>query len=410
MQRQWKLIKEPREWQSLALENWRSAQQGILSVVTGAGKTVFAQLCMLQFLESRPNGCFVIVVPTLALLDQWYVSLTEDLAVSGDDIALFSGQSRGKTPKKVNLLVLNTARKMAPQIAAQNPDNFLIVDECHRAGTPANHKALQGSHAATLGLSATPFREHDEGFEKWLQPSLGPIIFDYGYEQARHDNVITPFHLVNISVNLLPHEEAEYQTLSHRIIRLRRSKNISPSEREGRIERLLQRRAAVSARAIMRIPVAVKLAENYSRERCIVFHERIEEAEQIAEMLRHRGVRVAVYHTKIELHVRLDNLRLFRRGVFDCLVTCRALDEGTNVPETQYAIIASSTSSTRQRIQRLGRVLRPALGKESATIFTIYATQLEERRLAHEAGRMSEIADTKWMAGAVKHDAQNPRE
>jgi superfamily II DNA or RNA helicase len=78
-------------------------------------------------------------------------------------------------------------------------------------------------------------------------------------------------------------------------------------------------------------------------------------------------------------------------------VTCRALDEGFNVPEARVAIIASSTASPRQRIQRLGRILRPARGKQRALVYTIYATDQEEQRLAREAETMDEIANLKWL-------------
>ena len=78
------------------------------------------------------------------------------------------------------------------------------------------------------------------------------------------------------------------------------------------------------------------------------------------------------------------------------LVSCRALDEGTNVPETSVAILSSSTASARQRIQRMGRVLRPAAGKSHATIYTVYATDPEEKRLAREAQELVEASSVSW--------------
>ena len=67
-----------------------------------------------------------------------------------------------------------------------------------------------------------------------------------------------------------------------------------------------------------------------------------------------------------------------------------------NVPETSIAIIASATASARQRIQRMGRVLRPAKGKERATIYTIYATPNEEQRLARESRDLVEARSVSW--------------
>jgi superfamily II DNA or RNA helicase len=87
---------------------------------------------------------------------------------------------------------------------------------------------------------------------------------------------------------------------------------------------------------------------------------------------------------------------MFRKGVVDILVTCRALDEGANIPETELAIVAAATASQRQRIQRLGRVLRPAKGKTRATVFTLYATDIERRRLKTEQNQLGEFVSVSW--------------
>jgi superfamily II DNA or RNA helicase len=92
---------------------------------------------------------------------------------------------------------------------------------------------------------------------------------------------------------------------------------------------------------------------------------------------------------------------MFRKGISNVLVTCRALDEGLNVPETEVAIISSATSSDRQRIQRLGRVLRPSKGKDSATVYTLFATEIEKKRLQDEAELMPDLINTRWQAVQV---------
>ena len=73
-----------------------------------------------------------------------------------------------------------------------------------------------GDFAAALGLSATPEREYDEGFQKYVVPALGPVVFEYGYVQAFEDKVITPFDLVNVQIDFLPHEKEEYDKLTRR--------------------------------------------------------------------------------------------------------------------------------------------------------------------------------------------------
>jgi superfamily II DNA or RNA helicase len=76
-----------------------------------------------------------------------------------------------------------------------------------------------------------------------------------------------------------------------------------------------------------------------------------------------------------------------------------------NVPETSVAVIASSTASNRQRIQRLGRILRPAKGKDFATVYTIYATDEERKRLLKEASDLEEVTSVTWHESRRRLDA-----
>lgn len=395
----WRLVPTPRAWQKEALELWAKDSRGIASVVTGAGKTVFAEICMLRVRERCPSVRFIIVVPTLALLDQWYLSLTEELSVPQSDIATYSGFSKSAEPGQINLVVLNTARTLAPELA-EGVQTCLIVDECHRAGSPINAGALRGKYVATLGLSATPTREYDQGFHEHLVPALGPIIYEYGYERARTDGIVAPFRLINVKVPLLEHEAEEYNVLTGRVARLFQMVKSGRADPD-QLRRVLQRRSAFIASTQLRIPMATKIIDRDKRQRSIIFHERIDSANAIAALLKARHVNATIYHTRIGETIRRENLRLYRKGLFDCLVTCRALDEGINVPETRIAIIAASTRSTRQRIQRLGRVLRPAPGKTCAIVYTLYSTRPEHQQLLKESERLGEVAQVHWVKGGL---------
>lgn len=376
---------------------WLADHRGVASVVTGGGKTIFAFLCMEVFDREYSDGRYIILVPTITLLDQWYVSLREDFGVAESEIACFSSQEKTAKSAKINILVINTGRTMVRKLSQGTP-SFLIVDECHRAGSPENAKALQGTFAAALGLSATPEREYDEGFQQHVVPALGPVIFEYDYVQASRDQVITPFDLINVKIDLLPHEQDEYEKLTRRAAVLFRKLKTDP-EADSKLKRIFQNRAAISAQAKMRIPVAAKIADEHRGMRTIIFHERVSSANTLCAILKKRNHSVCLYHSKIAPNWRRDNLRLFRQGVFDVLISCRALDEGMNVPETAVAVIASSTASQRQRIQRLGRVLRPARGKSKATIYTLFATEQEKTRLTGEAAKLEGVADVLWATG-----------
>lgn len=386
----------PREWQERALEKWEMDRRGIVQVVTGGGKTVFAQMCLQFFFEATDSRQALIIVPTVSLLDQWWVALQEESGVLPENIGLLSGQETCTGDEPIIISVINSARTFTKDFSRERT-LFLIVDECHRAGSPRNARALLGEFAATLGLSATPEREYDDGFDTYISPRLGPIIHEYSYVDASRDGVISPFSLTNVRVDLLPDEEDKYRKYSRSIASVRRK--FSGDDAEEKLKRLLQLRAAVSSTATRRIPVAVKLVELHKGERAVIFHERIEAANHILSLLRARGHRATIYHAEIGPQARRDNLRLFRKGLFDVLVCCRALDEGINVPEASVAVVASSTASSRQRIQRLGRILRTAKNKDVASVYTIFATREERRRLELEETNLEGITNVSWYQG-----------
>lgn len=361
---------------------------------------MFAFFCACDFKEAFPEKKILVIVPTLTLLDQWYLGFEEDLRIPKGQISCFSGQEKPKKFNEVNLLVINTARTILQKL--KNKEQYLlIVDECHRAGSPANSESIKGNYAATLGLSATPNREYDLGLKKYIIPQLGRIIYNYDYLQALNDNVISPFELINVEVNLLPHEEKEFNKVSKKLRFLLSKKEESEVDRL-KIERLLIKRARISNEALVRVPVAAKLTEENRNQKTIIFHESIDGANTILKVLNERRQTAVIYHSGIGPEIRRDNLRLFKKGIFNVLVTCKALDEGMNVPKTSVAIIASSTASTRQRVQRLGRVLRPAKGKDKALIYTIYASNQEKQRLVKEYKKLQEHIEVKW----VKTDFQ----
>ena len=235
-----------------------------------------------------------------------------------------------------------------------------------------------------------------------IVPALGPIIFRYDYLTARADGAIVDFDLVNVAVDL---DDADFAQL-----RLDSIQTPGSTLSRGRPETMkladstlsLNKGHVRSVTRAIRVPWAAKIALAHRSERIIIFHERLSSLERIRQILTRFSQNAVVYHSRLSESHRRDNLRLFRRGMVNILITCRALDEGANVPEANVAIVARSTSSTRQRIQRLGRVLRPAPGKNRATVYTLYAGREERARLAEEATKLRGVAHVEWKRGVLR--------
>src|SRR6266850_5699011 len=98
-----------RAWQAEALSSWKDADhRGIVSVVTGAGKTILALACI-DVLKPETS---LVVVPTIALLDQWWSEAANFFDLDLDEINVLAGTQRRIRSGTINLAVLNTAAKL----------------------------------------------------------------------------------------------------------------------------------------------------------------------------------------------------------------------------------------------------------------------------------------------------------
>ena len=376
-----------RSWQVEALALWQQQKnRGIVSVVTGGGKTIFALAC---FKATQLSTCLV-VVPSNALLEQWWEESASFFNLSLNDINIVNS-SHKIVPGTINISIINTVAKWSSG-QLKNIPKMLIVDECHRAASCKFRSCLEINHVACLGLSATPERQYDDGLDSILVPKLGPVFYEYTYADALRDRVITPFDVNNVIFELEPHVREEYDSLTKKIA-LSISKLGIESEKTLS---LLIKRTRVLNSSWNRVRLAVKIAMSSKNRKVIIFHENIDMCNAIFEILKNQGISVGNYHSKLSLRERADILYRYRNGGVDMIVTCKALDEGFNVPSTEVGIIAAATSTKRQRIQRLGRILRPALGKDKAIIYSLVASHSEILRMKEEEQTLGAIANINW--------------
>ena len=354
--------------------------------MTGSGKTTLALACVRE--AKAPSA--LVLVPTVALLDQWWEHASTFFQLGLDEINIVSGRGRIREGT-INIAVLNTAAKIAPRLSSMRPC-LLIVDECHRVASEEFRAALTIPHDASLGLSATPERPYDDWLEEVVVPSLGPVICRYDYREAARDGVIVPFHLQNIVFELERDVQEKYDRLTRAIRNSAQSSGLEAPE----TVRLLLARARVMNLSMNRVRLALRLVSQHRGSQIIVFHEDIAACDLIYDILRQNKVAAGIYHSKIPLRDRADTLSRFRSADISTLVSCRALDEGFDVPQAQVGIIAASTATRRQRIQRLGRVLRPHANKAAATVYTLVATSPEIARLKDEEAELRDVAEISW--------------
>ena len=381
-----------REWQENAFPLWWARKRGIMKVVTGGGKTVFAIHCLKKYLEEEPDKTILIVVPSIALLDQWYEGIS--LNFDSKDIALNGGGEQIEQISKVCITTIDSLKNIINKIDPEN--TFLIVDECHKIGTEKRGEMLTGNWHATLGLSATPERDYDDNFYIIIKKILGDIIFDYDYIDAREDEVIVNFKLLYAYAEMTKDEEEKYKKFTKSI--QRRAATIGGNNmNDYPLKMLIFNRARMVKNSKNRIPFGVELLQKHKRESWIVFTENKKQAKEFNNIINTKGYKSAIYNTDLDNAEREENLNNFKSGNLNVLVSCTALDEGFDMPEADGAMILSASSSKRQRIQRMGRVLRITANKENALIVTVYSSNTEYIKLKEESNRYQlESVPIKW--------------
>lgn len=381
-----------REWQETAFPLWWNRKRGIVKVVTGGGKTVFAIHCLKQYLEENPNNSILIVVPSIALLDQWYEGLLQ--SYDANQLSLNGGGEHLEELSMITISTIDSVKNIIDKFDASQ--TLLIVDECHKIGTEKRGETLTNNWHATLGLSATPERDYDDNFYIIIKKILGDIIFDYDYIDAREDEVIVNFKLLYAYAAMTPEEEDEYKKFTKSI--QRRAATIGGNNmNDYPLKMMIFNRARMVKNSKNRIPFGIELLQKYKRDSWIVFTENKKQAKEFNTIINTKGYQSAIYNTDLDASEREENLNNFKSGNLNVLVSCTALDEGFDMPEADGAMILSASSSKRQRIQRMGRVLRITANKQNALIVTVYSSKTEYEKLREESDRYQlEGVPIKW--------------
>ena len=381
-----------REWQETAFPLWWNRKRGIVKVVTGGGKTVFAIHCLKQYLKENPNNSILIVVPSIALLDQWYEGLMQ--SYDANQLSLNGGGEHLEELSMITISTIDSVKNIIDKFDASQ--TLLIVDECHKIGTEKRGETLTNNWHATLGLSATPERDYDDNFYIIIKKILGDIIFDYDYIDAREDEVIVNFKLLYAYAAMTPEEEDEYKKFTKSI--QRRAVTIGGNNmNDYPLKMMIFNRARMVKNSKNRIPFGIELLQKYKRDSWIVFTENKKQAKEFNAIINTKGYQSAIYNTDLDASEREENLNNFKSGNLNVLVSCTALDEGFDMPEADGAMILSASSSKRQRIQRMGRVLRITANKQNALIVTVYSSKTEYEKLREESNRYQlEGVPIKW--------------
>lgn len=375
-----------RPHQQAALNAWtKNGRQGVVSLPTGAGKTILAVYAIAQV--HRPA---LIIVPTIDLMLQWQGILQKFFQ---REIGMLGGGYKNLT--EITVATFDTARLMIETIGAKF--GFLIVDECHHLPAAGYQLIAQAAIAPfRLGLSATI--ERSDGNEVLLDELLGEVVYE-GLINEMTDSVLAPYDVVPLSVDLTENERQTYDTARSIYAGFLRKQGInmsnpqgwqqfimrSASSEEGRkAMRAYREQKLIAQRASAKMTALWDLLIRHSTDSMIVFTDDNSFAYQIGSQF---VLPVLTHKTKAAERKHL--LEAFREGKLSVLVTSKVLNEGVDVPAASIGVVMSGSGAVREHVQRLGRILRRLPGKR-AILYELVANNTNEqyvnnRRKQHHA-------------------------
>lgn len=423
-----------RDYQAQAVAAWvDNAGVGILEMATGTGKTKTAVACTAAVSQRAKTQLTVVTAPYQHISVQWAKEFE-----GHDPICTFeNGDWRGRLRDAladlrfglrqhiVVIAVQNTAAMddflaAAKLLADEVEQTLLIADEVHGLGAPTMRRALADFYTMRLGLSATPQRWFDEDGSTVLTDYFQRTVFTFGIHEALSwidpETGLTPlcpYEYHPVFVELQDEEIEEYSKLTDRIVReMQASKE---DERNETLELLLFKRAAIVKTAAAKIGMLESLLSGIEPVgNCLIYCHNSSQMEDVRGVLSSRGIRFHKFTGEEGTSAKAEFggvserewiLKDLEAGNTQALIAMKCLDEGVDVPMARLGLILASSGNPREFIQRRGRLLRRAPGKERAIIYDVVvrpsiealkdpvARDLERRVFQKELARMGEFAD-----------------
>lgn len=395
-------------YQNEAITEWQKHNyRGIFDMATGTGKT-YTGLGALTILSKNIDYklAAIIVCPYQHLVEQWVEDI---LKFNIDPIIGYSDSSQKDWPKRLKDAIRDQKLKVRGkeffcfictnatfssdyvqnQLAKIKSDILLMVDEAHNFGAPYLSCLLYDNYKYRLALSATLDRHNDEEGTTKLYDFFGEKCIEYTLDRAIEEKKLTKYKYYPIVVTLTEEELEAYDNLSYEIGKCIMKGENGKMKLSSRGEKLALKRSRIVAGAKNKLTMLEKVIQPYIHDKHILVYcgatkgleqnqdrsdvdsEDVRQIDAVTDLLGNKlGMEVSQFTSKESVEEREVLKREFSAGdTLKALIAIKCLDEGVNIPKIKTAFILASTTNPKEYIQRRGRVLRLAEGKEYAEIY-----------------------------------------
>ncbi|MFP3163222.1 DEAD/DEAH box helicase [Acidianus sp.] len=360
-----------RDYQIEAIQKWKDNNyRGVIALPTGAGKTIIG----IKAIEETKVPTLIVTFTREQML-QWKETIMKFSSIR-PEVGLY--YSNEKEIRQITLSTYQTAFRHVSELS--DKFDLLIIDEAHHLPADKFREVALGILATKrLGLSATPFRE--DGRHEELFKLMGGIVYYKPVDELIKKGYLAPYDIVQVKVFLTTEERKKYLTLLNKFRVLSKNKKLKELI-------VLAKNGDNNAIEALKVYNEIKKVVNFAQnkmlkieeilnkekgKKILIFTQYVDQAEEIAR--RFNTLLISGKMSKNERKKILDTFKFMKSGI---LTLTTVGDEGLDIPDASVGIIVTGTSSRRQFIQRLGRILRPVNGKRAILYEIIVAGTQEE--------------------------------
>ena len=395
------------EYQKEAIVSWAGENyRGIFDMATGTGKTLTGLGAVSKLSEDVCDELSVFILcPYQHLVEQW----VEDIVKFNiKPIIGYSASPQKDWKKRLQKAIKDQkvrkdksffcfvttnatfSSKFVQDIIEEiKTPILLMVDEAHNVGAKTYAKLLDDRFQYRLALSATLDRHRDEEGTAALYNFFGRKCIEYTLERAIREDKLTPYKYYPVVVYLNEDELSTYEYYTQEISKCIIKDKNGKTKLNSYGETLAIKRSRVVAAAAQKLDALRREIVPYKNKNNIlvycgatnVINENADRSEtdegdirQITAVTRILGnefdMSVAKFTADESMDERTQIKANFSKGErLQVVVAIKCLDEGMNIPGIRTAFILASTTNPKEYIQRRGRVLRKAPGKNFAEIY-----------------------------------------
>lgn len=327
---------------------------GVVVLPCGAGKTIVG----MGIMHIYQTKTLILVTNTVALR-QWIDELLDKTTLSPDMIGEYSGDVKDIKPVTIATYNILTYRRKKEdefkhfKLFTENNWGLIVYDEVHLLPAPVFRMTAEIQSKRRLGLTATLVRE--DGLETDVFSLIGPKKFDMPWKMLEECNWIAKAICSEIRIELPESIRYQYTVAGDR------QKFRIASENEKKlyyIERLLNA---------------------HPNDRVLIIGQYIDQLQIIKERFNY-----PIITGSTPVKEREELYKQFKDGTITRLIVSKVANFSIDLPDANVAIQVSGTFGSRQEeAQRLGRILRPKPGDNTAYFYSIITAHTVEEHFAH---------------------------